>query len=394
MTTVERAGVRPATAGDAWRTPVLAFAVTRAGIIGLAVVLSLVIGVPERGVDGTVPEALSVLGGWDTSWYLDIARRGYDDYTGLVGVFFTNLAFFPLLPVVMKIGIALGLNPFLFAMVAGNLAFLGALLGLHRLTADRYGARIARAVVWGVALSPPAVYATMAYTEGLVMGLALGAALLASRGRFGAAGAVAAAAALARPPGIMVAVLVAAIALTAPGDHRTRVRRAVVAAAPGAVALVAFLAWMQLTRGSWGLPFAAQGAWERAPLVIGLVTNLPGEVVDSVSSFGALTTSPAWTATLRDVGFTVVYILLLVRLWRMEGGPRSPWVIYSIGTLALPLSSGSFISMARFGLMAFPLWWAGASWAYEGTPARRRVLVALGVVLSALAVLQLAYRSP
>jgi hypothetical protein len=365
------------------------------GVLALAVILSYLLGVPERGVDGTVPDALSVLGGWDTSWYLDIARRGYDDYTGLVGVFFTNLAFFPLLPVVMKVGIALGLNPFLFAVVIGNAAFLVALVLLHRLTLERFGPRVATLTTWGVALSPPAVYASMAYTEGLVMGLALGATLLAHRRRFAWAGAVAAAAALARPPGILVAVLVAAIALTGAGERPERIRRALLGAAPAAVALIAFLVWMQLTRGSWGLPFAAQGAWERAPLVVGLFTNLPGELVDIAGAFADPTGSPAWTAALRDVGFTVVYVLLLVRLWRMEGGLRSPWVLYTVGTLALPLSSGSFISMARFGLMAFPLWWAGATWAQEeGDGRRRRVLAVAGAVLSALAVLQLAYRSP
>lgn len=392
MATVERRYVEAEVRGR--RTPLVAWLVTRAGIVGLAVVVSLTIGVRDRGVDATVPEALSILGGWDTSWYLDIARRGYDDYTGLVGVFFTNLAFFPLLPVVMKVGIALGLNPFLFGMVVGNLAFLGALFGIHRITEDRYGLAMATAVTWWLALFPPAVYASMAYTEGLVLGLAAAAALLATRGRFAAAGLVAAAAALARPPGILVAVLVAAIALTSDGERAVRVRRALAGAAPAVVALGAFLAWVQVTRGSWRLPFEAQSAWERGPLVIGLVTDLPGEVVRVVSVIATYDIDWAWTATVRDVGFTVLYILLLVRLWRMEGGLRSPWVVYSAATLMVPLSSGSFISMARFGLMAFPLAWAGASWVTEGGSSRRHAAIAAGVVLTALAVLQLAYRSP
>lgn len=325
MATVEH---RPAeTDVRGGRTPLVAWSVTRAGVIGLAVLLSLVLEVPERGVDGTVPEWLWALGGWDTSWYLDIARRGYDDYTGLVGVFFTNLAFFPLLPVVMKVGIALGLNPFLFGMVVGNLAFLGALFGIHRITEDRHGPGVARRTTWCIALFPPAVYASMAYTEGLVLGLAAAAALLATRGRFAAAGLVAAAAALARPPGILVVLLVAALAVTSTPDHAARVRRVVLGAGPGVLALVMFLAWIQATRGSWGIPFAAQGAWERGPLVIGLVTNLPGEVATLASGIADLQVTGSLTARIRDVGFTALYLALLVRLWRMEGGLRSPWVL-------------------------------------------------------------------
>lgn len=377
-----------------WRTPLLAWGATRLGILAVAVALAATYGVPDRGVDRTVPDLLSALGGWDTSWYLDIARRGYDDYTGLVGVFFTNLAFFPLLPVVMKVGIALGLNPFLFALVVGNLAFLGALVGLHGLAADRHGRRVADTAVWGMALFPPSVYASMAYTEGLVLGLAVAAAVLAVRGWWVPAGLVAGAATLARPPGILVCVLVAAIALTGDGPRADRVRGAALAVLPSLLAMVGFLAWMQSTRGSWDLPFTAQGAWQRAPLVIGLITYLPVEVGDAVASIATLDASAQWTAAIRDVGFTALYLVLLARLWRMEGGLRSPWVIFSAGALALPLSSGSFTSMARFGLLAFPLAWAGAGWIEEGGVRRRRWCAAAAVVLTVLGVAQLLIRSP
>ena len=64
-------------------------------------VASLLLGLPTRGVDPAVPHALALLGGWDTTWYLDIARHGYAHDTGQVGTVFTNLAFFPLLPGIM-----------------------------------------------------------------------------------------------------------------------------------------------------------------------------------------------------------------------------------------------------------------------------------------------------
>jgi hypothetical protein len=208
------------------------------------------------------------------------------------------------------------------------------------------------------------------------------------------AGLVAGAATLARPPGILVCVLVAAIALTGDGPRADRVRGAALAVLPSLLAMVGFLAWMQSTRGSWDLPFTAQGAWQRAPLVIGLITYLPVEVGDAVASIATLDASAQWTAAIRDVGFTAVYLVLLARLWRMEGGLRSPWVIFSAGALALPLSSGSFTSMARFGLLAFPLAWAGASWIEEGGTRRRRWCAAAAIVLTVLTVAQLLIRSP
>ncbi|HWH15476.1 MAG TPA: hypothetical protein VNT51_12080, partial [Miltoncostaeaceae bacterium] len=356
--------------------------------------------------DPAVPDALSLLGGWDTSWYLDIARHGYDDYLGLVGVFFSNLAFFPLLPALMKGALVLGLNPFLAALVVTNLAFLAALAGFHLLSAERYGEAFAHRATWALALVPPAAYASLAYTDGIVLALAVAVALAARRGWWLLAGVAAALATLARPPGVLVALLAVAIALVGdpppggagavppPEARRVRLRWAAWALAPSVVAMLAFLGWMQVSRGSWGLPFAAQGAWDRAPLIIGLVTHLPAELAEAVAAVVTLDVSAEWTATVRDVGFTALYGLLLARLWRMEGGWRSPWVLYSAGALALPLSSGSFTSMARFGLIAFPLAWAGASWLAEGGPRRRRATAAAAVVVTGLLVAQLLIRSP
>lgn len=377
-----------------WRVPLAAWASSRLAIFVLAMAFAAAYGVPDRGIDRDVPHLLSTLGAWDTNWYLDVARHGYDDYTGLVGVFFTNLAFFPLLPVVMKIGLVMGLNPFLFALVVGNLAFLGALGGLHVLTAERYGQPMAVTAVWAVALFPPAVYASMAYTEGLVMGLAVGAALLARRGAWLPASVVASVATVGRPPGILVAVLVAVMAYHGDGARAARLRRAALCMLPSLILMVGFLAWMQSTRGSWSLPFTAQGAWQRAPLIIGLVTYLPNEIGQAIVATATLDFSSAWTAMARDIGFTALYLILLRRLWRMEGGLSSPWVVYSAGALALPLSSGSFTSMARFGLLAFPLAWAGADWVLSGGPMRRALTASAGILLTVLLVAQLLIRSP
>jgi hypothetical protein len=374
--------------------PVRAWGVSRLVALGLAVVVSLLFGAPERGVDDAVPRALAVLGGWDTVWYLDIARFGYDQASPLVGLVFTNPAFFPLLPGVMRAALELGLNPFLVALVVVNAAWLAALVALRRLTADRVGAAAGDRAVWVLALAPPALYASLAYTEAIVVALAVGAALAATRGWWPVAGLLAAAAALTRPPGILVAVLVVLLAVTADAPWPARLRRAAAGIVPAALALGAFLVWMQVARGSWRLPFDAQRAWARGQVGFGIVTDLPGEVQRIATSFGSLTPTAQWSADIRDIGFTVVYVLLLVRLWRTDGGLRSPWVLYSGLALALPLSSGNVSSMARFGLLAFPLAWAAADWIEEGGPRRRRVVLWASLAVTVLLALQLQIRSP
>ncbi|MCB0881606.1 MAG: hypothetical protein KDC33_05235 [Thermoleophilia bacterium] len=376
-----------------WSTPVRAWALSRLVVLAAAAAASLTFGEPRLGVDRLVPRWLAALGGWDTSWYLDIAQHGYDHYTDLAGAVYTNLPFFPLVPVVMKAGIALHVNPFVFALVVNNLAFLGALVGLRRLTAERFGERRADVVTWGTALFPPTVYASMAYTEAVTLALAVAAGYLAHRGRIGWAACVASAATLARPPGVLVAVLVALIAFDRGGPTAARARRAAVALVPAALTLGAYLAWMQLTRGAWNLPFVAQEAWKRGPLVVGVITYLPVEVGDSIRALARGDFYHWWVPVWRQSIGVAVYAWLLVRLYRMEGW-RSPWVLYTAATFALPLASGSLTSMTRFGLLAYPLAWAGATWLEEGGRRRMRLWAGIGVVLLAVLTFEMLWYSP
>jgi hypothetical protein len=381
----------PARLAPGWRIPLVAWGVSRGLVLAMGLVASLVLGVPERGVDPAVPDALALFGGWDTTWYLDVARHGYAHDAGQVGVIFTNLAFFPLLPGLMALCLAIGVNPFWGALVLSNLAFLGALAGLHALTASRMGDRAAAHATWTLALLPPALYCSLAYTEGIALACAVGAALAAVRGRYLLAGLVAAAGALTRPTGALVALLIGLLALGDPAPGR--LRRAAVAVLPSVVALGAFLAWLAVARGSALLPFEAQRAWDRGQLGIGLVTAAPDEISAAWGHLTSGTLTARWTAAIRELAFLALYLWLLVRLWRDQGGLRSPWVAYSLAVIAVPLSSGTITSMARFGLLAFPLVWPLSEWV---TAEGRRPLrwAAVAVAVTALLVAQLAIRSP
>ena len=134
-----RLALRRVATSSTWRVPLVAWATSRALVLLFAIAGSLVLGVPARGVDVAVPKPLALLGGWDTTWYLMLARHGYEHDHGQVGHIFTNLAFFPLLGWIMAVGDAVGLNPFAFALVVSNLTFLVALLAFHRLTTGRLG---------------------------------------------------------------------------------------------------------------------------------------------------------------------------------------------------------------------------------------------------------------
>jgi len=389
----------------------MAWLASRILVTGLGVIASVVFGRAEVGLDRAVPEPFALLGSWDTTWYLDIARRGYAFDVGQVGEVFTNVAFFPLLPLIMGAALAIGLNPFWVALVAANGMFLVALVSLHSLTRGRLGRVMADRATWALALAPPAIVASMAYTEGIALGLAIGAGYLAWKQRFAWAGFVAAFAVLIRPTGILAVVPVVMLAWYA-GDEGRR-RRLIAAAAPSAAMLVSFLAVMQVRQGGWDLPLRAQAAWGRGQLGVGLLSLLPqklgsalggvfgGDLLGSRDLLGKETISQLsglsvgdWSAAVRDLLFGILYVVLLSALWRREGGLRSPWVLYSFLILAMPLASGSVTSLARLGLLAYPLVWPLAEWLGHGGDSRRRWVLAAALVLIVLMVGQLANQSP
>ncbi|MGB0614094.1 MAG: glycosyltransferase family 39 protein [Miltoncostaeaceae bacterium] len=209
----------------------MAWLASRLFVTALGVIASTTLGRAEIGLDQAVPRALNLLGSWDTTWYLDIARRGYAFDVGQVGEVFTNVAFFPLMPIVMWAALAVGLNPFWVALLVSNAMFLVALVALYHLTRERFGQAMAVRATWVLALAPPAVAASMAYTEGLALGLAVLAGYLAWKGRFGWAGSVAAIAVLTRPTGVLAVVPVVMLAWYATGPgRRERLLKAVVPA--------------------------------------------------------------------------------------------------------------------------------------------------------------------
>jgi hypothetical protein len=94
----------------------------------------------------------------------------------------------------------------------------------------------------------------------------------------------------------------------------------------------------------------------------------------------------------RDLLAGALYVVLLVALARREGW-RSPWVVYSLLVVALPVASGTVTSLARIGLVAFPLAWPAAHWLGADRGRARRAAGAAGVLGVAFGAL-LAWRSP
>jgi hypothetical protein len=381
----------------------LAWCLSRAWVIGVAIAGSLWYRPSHDSAGIGVPRPLALLGSWDYAWYLGIARSGYAVHPVDVTVRQSNIAFSPLLPWIMRVGIATSTNPFLWAFIASNLAFLGALTAFHQLSADRAGQAFATRSTWILALAPAAVYASLAYTDGITLALAAGAALAATRGRWCLAGLAAAIATLARPQGVFIGVLIVLIAVSATDvAPRLRVRNALIGGVPPVATYIGFLAWLQVTRGSWNLQTKAEQAWGRrspgwasleqlARQVRGVVTypsaHRLGQLVDASQSAG-------WLDHALDLTSAIVMFALIIALWRLEGTWRSPWVIFSALVAMTSLTTGILDSEMRYGLLAFPLIWPVARWLGRASRPQLGVLMVLAFALLVPFVLLMRFGAP
>ena len=383
-----------------WRVPLMAWLLSRLVVVGVAVIGSAWLGWTSESTPSRVPRSLTLLGGWDTHWYLRIATHGYQTSTAGISTHHSDFVFYPLLPAVMHIGWLTSSSPFLWGLVASNVAFLLGLVAFRALTEDRSSGRLADLSTWVLAFSPAAVYASLAYTDGILLGLATGAAVTAWRGKWWAATLLAAVSVLARPQGFLVAILVAMIAVTAPAvPGRVRAGRAALAVVPAVLVYVGFLAWMQFARGSWQLPFIGQRAWYRTSPGLPALKGI-GSELHYVFTYPWSRAHLAdyrvlyWTGPVRDLIMTLVMVALVWALIRVEGSWRSIWVIFTVLALLVPLASGNFSSDTRFGLLAFPLVWPVARWLERASLRRASMTAGAGVLVIVLLVLQLKYAYP
>ncbi|XGW00624.1 MAG: mannosyltransferase family protein [Leptolyngbya sp. BL-A-14] len=147
----------------------VAFALVMGLLSRLVILVSMMLIAPIASGTGSQKLAIGdwhVLVGWDSVHYLGIATKGYEYATDGVG---HNVAFFPMLPLLIKAGMMLGLSPELAGALVNNAAFLGALMVLAGWVNDRYGQTVARWAVAALAWCPFSLFGTVVYTEGLFL---------------------------------------------------------------------------------------------------------------------------------------------------------------------------------------------------------------------------------
>ena len=284
------------------------------------------------------------LGRWDGRWYRMIARSGYLLVPGRQ----SDPAFFPLYPILLRGVHALGVGWGMAGLLLSNVALLLGLALFYLLTRDLFGHPLAKRATIYLAIFPLGYVFSMTYPESLVLVLVIAAPVAALRRRWWIAAACAGAAALARPEALFLALPLAGLAWdqrrTLGPAERGAAIAAVVAPAAALVSYPLYLWTVLYDPLAWS---HAQAAWGRSFRLTG-----PFWAVVHLSS-----AQHAWIA--RDVVCFLVYIGLLIAAWRL-GTPKT-WLAAAAAIVVLPVFSGTFDSIGRFGLLAPPLFWGLAS---------------------------------
>jgi hypothetical protein len=280
---------------------------------------------------------------WDSDWYLRIAEDGYAESPS------STPAFFPLYPALVGgLGRLLAGHYVLAGVLLSLAACLVAFMLLYRLAVARLGEEGARRALLYLALFPAALFLQAVYSESLYLALVLGAFLLAERGRWLGAGAVAGLAILTRPVGIALLPALAVLAWRTP-ERRPALAGLAAALPVAAVYPVLLAAWI-------GEPFAflraQEGIWERELSWAGPL----GGLWEGVTALAREEGERAFALNLQQLAFTVAFIALAVVAWRLFG---AAYGLFAAVSLAIPLSYPSerwpLLSLPRFGLVVFPL---------------------------------------
>ncbi len=277
---------------------------------------------------------------WDGAFYQGIADVGYQGLTT------EALRFFPLYPLVGRaVAVAFGGNAAVGLLLVGNVASFGAAIVMRRLVLfERNDPKLADRAVWLTCLFPASFVLVWAYAEALFLVLAIATFLAARRGRFGLAAALAFAAALTRPVGVLLAAPIAIEAwrswragATTPMHIATRL----VAISAPVLGIGAYLAWVGREFGDPRLPLTVQNTLRGSSDPVSRLMRGLGDLVGDQRFADGLHVPFAF-------GF-VFLVVVVARKW-----PAS-YSVYAGLSMLVALSAQNLNSIERYALDAFPL---------------------------------------
>jgi Gpi18-like mannosyltransferase len=327
------------------REVLIDFAATRTAIIVIAELAAVIIG--QRSgthVQESSHVLLAVWGRWDAVHYLDIATKGYRG---------TNMAFFPLYPLLIRIVGSLAGNHLVAGLLISNASFFFGLLYLYKLLEHEYDRAVARRAIFYVSIFPTSVYFTAVYSESLFFMLTVGSFYYMRAHRWWFAGVFGCLAALTRVEGVL---LVVPFVIEWSSQDRSLRLKTIYDLAAGLLiplGLALYMAYLWVLRADPLYFSHVQVHWNRrlAPPWVS-VENAFGKLIHGSSAQLAAHQS-------LEIGFTLLMIAVLVGGWHSL---RPSYIAYMALSILVPMSTSNLMSMPRFALVLFPMFAILARW--------------------------------
>jgi hypothetical protein len=279
---------------------------------------------------------------WDAYWYIDIAQNGYY-LRGEGGQ--ANVVFFPLYPLLMRgVGYVVGGNLVLAGWIVSSLFLALAAVILTRLAQEFHPDIDPILPVVFLLVYPTAFYLNVVYTESLFLFLSLAMVYCALRRNFPMAGVWAALASATRVAGVFLFVLFFIEFVQANG-WRTLVTRRVWPLALAPLGALGFFIYHWIAFGDFFLFLKVQNTFGR-------------DFGMAVSNYFVIRNNPDMVHTMLDLSYTAAVIILgLIALRQF----RPSYGVYMLVSLAIELSSGTPLGIARYSMVMFPIYLTAAS---------------------------------
>lgn len=289
---------------------------------------------------------------WDAAWYASIAEEGYFIRPPREGekYAFTNTVFFPLFPYAARaLGYVVG-DHIIAGLIIANLCAFGAVYYVYRIGTLFFDEERARFATLLMLVFPTSFFLIVYYTESLFLCTAAGSVYHFLNRRYAASGVLGALAMLSRSTGLLLFVVYVAWLAYEMVRRRERFRLAWawLLLIPAALGVFMYMLYVQV-----GDPLAFsrhQAGWGRQmafPLWV---------IVSELIHFDWSFPRRPWNANKLFEVMTAVGLLagVVAMIWRRYHPVL--WGFVLLGTL-LPLSSGRVLSMVRFAVVLFPIFY-------------------------------------
>lgn len=274
---------------------------------------------------------------WDAAWYLDIAEKGY--YLRGEGKQ-ANVVFFPLYPLIVHLtGYLTAGNLVLAGWIVSSVFLALAVAMLTRLTQEFHPEIDPARPALFLLVFPTAFYLNAVYTESLFLFLSLAVVYFALKRNFVLAGAFTALASATRVAGVFLFVVLLVEFIQTYGWRALfTIRVWPLLLAP--LGIVAFFLHHWIVFGDFFLYLEVQKTFGR-------------DFQADLQEYLVVRNNPDLVHTLLDLTFTLLAIILaFVALKRL----RLSYSLYMLVTLAVALSTGTALGIARYAMVMFPIY--------------------------------------